>query len=399
MAWRNVWRNRRRSLVTLGAMTLALWVMILYTGLMEGYVVGMERNVLDLEMGDVQVHAEKYRTDPSLYERVEDPDKLVDDLEKAGYTASARLLGAGLAAAGENSAAAMFRGVNVAQDAKVSFVHKHVMAGSWLDPADESGVVVGKRFAKNLGIGVGDEFVVLSQAADGSMANEVYRVQGILKTIGDVVDRAGVFMTEAAFRELFVVPEGAHQLIVRRPPDQDLDTAIAAVKALAPDLDVKSWRELTPTIASMLDASRGSSYILYLIIYIAIGIVILNAMLMSVFERIREFGVLKAVGVGPLGVLRLIMLESGVLTGLAVLIGVGLSLFPMWYLINVGIDFSDFGNLTIQGIAWDPVWKAVVNAQTYVGPIVTFIVVIALAVTYPAIKAAVIRPVSAMRYQ
>jgi ABC-type lipoprotein release transport system permease subunit len=399
MAWRNVWRNRRRSLVTLGAMTLALWVMILYTALMEGYIVGMERNILDLEMGDVQVHAEKYRSDPSLYERVEDPNKLVEELDKVGYRASARLLGGGLAAAGENSAAVMFRGVNVAQDAEVSFVHKHVMEGSWLDSADPSGVVVGKRLAKNLGIGVGDEFVVLSQAADGSMANELYKVRGILKTIGDVVDRAGVFMTEAAFRELFVMPEGAHQIIVRRPPDVDLDTATTGVKDLAPDLDVKSWRELMPTIASMLDASRGSSYILYLIVYIAIGIVILNAMLMSVFERIREFGVLKAVGVGPLGVLRLILLESGVLTGLAILIGGTLSILPMWYLINTGIDFSEFGNLTIQGIAWDPIWKAVLTDETYAGPIATFVAVIALAVMYPAIKAAVIRPVSAMRHQ
>jgi len=116
MAWRNVWRNRRRSLVTVAAMSLALLVMILYTGLIEGYLEGMERNVLDLEVGDVQVFAGDYRRNPSIYTKIDDSERLLERLEEAGFPASGRLLAFGLAAADEASAGASFRGLDVARD-------------------------------------------------------------------------------------------------------------------------------------------------------------------------------------------------------------------------------------------------------------------------------------------
>ncbi len=102
MAWRNIWRNRRRTLVTVGAMTLALTVLILYTGLVEGYLRAMERNMLDLELGDVQAHAGDYRDRPSIYTLIEDPNGFVAKLDEQGLSATSRLLGGGLIAAGES---------------------------------------------------------------------------------------------------------------------------------------------------------------------------------------------------------------------------------------------------------------------------------------------------------
>jgi putative ABC transport system permease protein len=398
MAWRNVLRNRRRSGVTVAAMSLALFVMVLYSALVEGYLVGMERNALDLEVGDVQVYAAGYRKDPSLHSRMTDASELATELTGQGYPASPRLLGAGLAAAGENSAGVALRGVNVELDAAVSEVHLNVMRGKWLDPADPTGVVLGKRLARMLGVEIGDEVVVLSQGADGSMANELYTVRGVLKAIADNVDRSGVYLTEAAFRELLVVPDGAHQLLVRRPPGTDLDAAAAHIKEVAGAHEVKTWRQLMPTLASLLDSSRGANFFMFIIVYTAIGIVILNAMLMAVFERIREFGVLKAIGMEPRMVLRLVFTEATLMTGLALLIGGGLSLPGLAYLSRTGIDLSAVGDLSLGGVAWDPIWRAEVNAHTFVGPVITMVVIVALAVLYPALKAAFIRPVEAMRH-
>jgi ABC-type lipoprotein release transport system permease subunit len=179
----------------------------------------------------------------------------------------------------------------------------------------------------------------------------------------------------------------------------ELGPAAARVKELASGHDVSSWRELLPTLASMLDSTSGVMYVMFMIIYIAIAIVILNAMLMSVFERIREFGVLKALGVGPGGVLRLILVESGLQTGLALAAGCLLSIPALWYMINIGLDMTWIGGLSISGIAWDPVWKAAVTQETYMGPVVTLVFIVSIAVLYPAVKAALIRPVSAMRHQ
>jgi len=398
MAWRNVGRNRRRTLVTTGAMSFALFVMILYAGLMEGYLRDMERSVLDLEVGDVQVFASGYRDNPSLYTRIEHPEALLAPLDADGFRASPRLLAYGMAAAGESSAGVSFRGVDVEREARVSLVHQQVDRGSWLDSADPKGVVLGRRLARTLGVEPGSELVVLTQGADGAMAYDLYNVRGILRGIGDATDRTGIFMTAGAFRELLVVPDGVHQIVVRRPADVDLPSAADRVHRLAHELDVKTWRQLLPTISSMLDSARGVMIAMFFIVYVAIGILVLNAMLMAVFERIREFGVLKALGVGPFDVLRLILAESAIQTGIAVVVGATLAVPGIWYLSRTGIDLAQLGGVSIMGIAWDPVWRAAVHAGAFVEPILVLVAIVAAAVLYPALKAALIRPVDAIRH-
>lgn len=399
MAWRNVWRNRRRTTVTVAAMTLALLAMVLYAALMEGYILGMKRNVLDLEMGDVQVFAKGYRDDPSIYTRIEASHALITRLEQIGYDACARMLAGGLAAAGESSAGVTFRGLEPDRDAKVSHIGKHVALGEWLSTDHPKEVVLGRRLAHTLNVKPGDELAALSQATDGSMASELYSVRGILKGISDATDRTGLFMIAEEFRELFLLPQGAHQIIVRRPREVELAVALSTVKDQAKGLDVKSWRELMPTIASMIDSMHGLMMTVSLIVYIAVGILILNAMLMVVFERIREIGVLKALGVGPGRVLSLIVAESAVQTVMAVLGGLALSGPGLWYLTKVGINMGSLGGVSVMGLAMDPVWRAKVSVNTFASPVLTLVIIVFFAVLYPALKAAWIRPVEAMRHQ
>jgi ABC-type antimicrobial peptide transport system permease subunit len=134
-------------------------------------------------------------------------------------------------------------------------------------------------------------------------------------------------------------------------------------------------------------------------IYIAIGILILNAMLMAVFERIREFGVLKAIGMGPAVVLRIILAESAIQTCLAVAAGVTLSVPLNWLLVTKGIDLSSLGNINVAGMAWNTTMKSSVGAGTYVGPVAALVIIVFFAVLYPALKAALIRPVAAIYHR
>lgn len=400
MAWRNVWRNSRRTLAAVAATSLGLWAMIVYSGMAEGYIRRMERHVLDVEVGDIQIHHAEYLRSPSLYDRIEDPQALLAELDAAGLAAAPRLLGSGLAAAGHSSAGVSLVGVDVARDAAVSGVHQHVAEGQWLDAAQPEQVVIGRRLAQMLGLAVGGELVVLSQAADGSTANEVYTVRGILRGVSDGIDRGGVYMVDEAFRELMVVPEGTHEIVVRHPPSGQLQAAAAQVRALAPAHETKTWRELKPTLASMLDSSAGAMKLMFLVVYAAIGIVILNAMLMAVFERVRELGVLKAIGVSPGGVLGLIYLETLIQTSIAIVVGVGLAIPANWYMTTKGIDLSgSMDGLTLMGSSIDPIWLSYVDTSTYVEPVVALVVIVALAVTYPALRAAFIDPITAMRHQ
>ena len=398
MAWRNVFRNTRRSLVTVAAMSLALFVMILYSGLIEGYLEGMERSVLDLEVGDLQIFARGYRTDPSINTKIEDPEVLLDRLDAAGLAAADRLLAFGLVSADEASSGASFRGVNVPRDARISDVANQLDRGEWLDPNQPQGVVIGRRLARTLDADLGGELLAITQGADGSMVYALFEVRGVLLAISDAIDRSGIFMTQASFRDLIEMPEGAHQIIVRRPENLDLQGLQSRVEGMAVGLEVKTWRQLRPTIASMLDAGRSAMVMMGVIVYLAIAILILNAMLMAVFERIRELGVLKALGFGPFSLLGLILIESGLQTLFAIIIGVGLGIPAILYLAHVGIDMGTLAGTSIMGIAMDPIWRAAIHARVFVTPVVMLVVIVFLAVLYPAGKAALIQPVEAMRH-
>ena len=398
MAWRNIWRNRRRTLVTVAAMSLALCATILYSGFAAGMLQGLEGKIVNMEVGDIQVFARGYLDKPQIYARMEDSDALLRKLDAAGFTSTARLLGAGLAAAKDQSAGIQLRGIDVERDRKVSQVYRLVGQGKWLDPGAPGEVVIGKRLAKTLNVKVGGEIVVLSQAADGSMANEVYKVRGVLRSVSDVADRAGVFVTTGAFRELFTMPTGAHQLIIRRG-EVPLAAATERVRQMMPEHDAKSWKERMPTLSSYLENARGMLYFMFMIVYIAIAIVILNAMLMAVFERVREFGVLKALGMGPATVLRLVLTESAMQTGLAMVAGGALSVGPAWYLQVHGVNMTSMAGINIHGMSWESMIHGSFDQASVVGPVVMLVVIVFFAVLYPAIKAALISPVAAIQHQ
>ncbi len=399
MAWRNLWRNRRRSLVTMGTMAAALCALTAFSGLMRGMQRAMEANVVELETGDVEIFAPGYEERPSLYLRIADPEALLERLDRAGYAAAPRLRASGLAAAGASSAGALVVGVDVARDHRVSRVDREIERGSWLDPADPKGVVIGRRLAKTLGLQPGAEILLLTNAADGSMANELYRVRGVLRGMGEAIDRGGVFMNAGAWRELLVVPDGVHQIIVRRPARVDLAAARATVAAIAPELDVRSWVQLLPTLANVLETQRGSLVLIELIVYAAVAIVILNAMMMVVFERIRELGVLKAVGMKPLTVFALVACEGAWQAALAIGAGLALAAPLLYYLVHHGVNVASLAGASVQGIAYNPEWRAELDRATFSSPVAMLLIAVAVAVTFPALKAARLRPVDAIHYR
>lgn len=408
MAWRNVWRNHRRSAVTIAAMTLALMAELMYAGLVAGMIHGMEDDATEMDLGDVQVFQAGYLTRPSLYEAVEDADTYVEALDAVGYRATARLLAGGLVAFGDASSGAQFVGVDPARDAATMALDEAMGEGDWLDADDVKGVVIGRGLSRTLGAGLGDELLVVSQGADGSIANDLLAVRGILLSVAASMDRGAILMTEEAFRELMVFPEGAHKIVVRRPKDVPLDEAKAVVAGIvgapvdgAPEeggVDVMTWKELSPFLAQWMDSVSGVVAIVYFIVYVAVAILILNAMLMAVFERIREFGVLKAIGFGPFQVFSIMVLEGLIQACVAAVLGTLLALPGMIYLQQVGIDVGALGGVRMVGMTMPAVWRGYYTLESASLPVVMLFFIVLGAVVYPAFKAARIRPVEAMHH-
>ena len=273
-----------------------------------------------------------------LYKLIDNGHQLIDQLKTNGYNASGRLFSFGLAAAGNSSAGVQIRGLDLQGEPTVTRLHNHLQAGSWLTANDAGGVILGRKLAKTLGVAIGDEVVILGQAADGSMANDLFIVRGVLKSVGSGIDRAGFIITAMAFRELMALPDGFHEIAISRTePVEPLSQFTRHLADGMPDHEVMNWRQLQPVLARIVDLSQSSLIIMLLVTYTAVGILTLNSMLMSVFERIHEFGIMKALGFSPVKVFSLIGLETLLQVSYAALIAI------------IGYEISDLmGELSPQ---------------------------------------------------
>lgn len=401
-ALRNFNRARTRTWITVGAMGFACGIMIFYASLLEGWLAGMEKNAVGMDLGEFQVHAHGFRADPDLYKRIAGQEQVLSLIGKEGFVAAPRLYASGLAAAGNASSGIELRGVDLAREGLVTALNEHVWQGQWLDGQDQAGVVLGRKLARILGLAVGDEVVVVAQAADGSTANELFRVRGILKSVAEGVDRSGFLMPASTFRRMMIVPDGAHAIVVKRQQaTENLTQATARLARLLPGYEVCNWRQLQPVLARLFEMSDIALVIMLLITYAAVGILTLNALLMSVFERIPEFGVMKALGFSPWGLFAMIVAESLLQVTVAAILALAAGLPLSLYFSTHPIDFSGFvqSSSTIAGVALDAKWYCVVTVNSVVLPILFLYLIAGLAILYPALKAAMLKPLDAIYHR
>ncbi|MFV2060973.1 MAG: ABC transporter permease [Gammaproteobacteria bacterium] len=401
LATRNVFRNWHRTLVTISAMAFACMIMIFFGSLMEGMIVGSERQAVILNQGDIQIHAPGYRDDPDIYTTIKNSKEITTAIRQKEFYSSSRHYAFGLVASDSNSAGIQLSGMDLVYEPQVTEIHKHVMNGKWLDESEPFGVVIGKKLARSLDVKIGSELVFIGQTADGYMANELFNVRGILKSISTNIDTSSVFLSNKTLIEMLTLPEDAHEIVVmRKDRNTDLELATKTIAALAPNDEILNWRQLMPVIARFLDTADIQSLVMLIFTYIAVASVILNAMLMSVFERIREFGIMKAIGVTPTQSVILIYLETLLQTVFASILGLALGWLLSARFTENGIDMSSMSsNFSFAGIALEPVWRTVITTEVLLVPVFFLFVIAILSVIYPAIKVAKIKIVDAIHYQ
>ena len=234
------------------------------------------------------------------------------------------------------------------------------------------------------------------------MANELYIVRGILKSVGDMIDRGGFFMVDRAFRQLMVLPEGVHEIAIRHPGENyDLESGTELLAGIMPDLEVMNWRQLNPVVARLIDLSKYSLFLMLIITYTAVGILTLNSMLMGVFERIHEFGIIKALGAPPWQIFSLITMETLIQSLLASVLALVTAVPLSIYCETHPVDLTSLASTSasIAGIALDPLWYCRVTFDSVFNPVMVLLIVSMIAIIYPACKAALIRPLQAIYHR
>ena len=395
--WRNLWRNTRRTCITLAAVCLSTAILMASYGLMDGLMQHAVSNATNLVVGEVQVHAQGYRADHSIYKALNEPDLILQAAKQKNVAAAPRRYGYGLVAVGTKSAGARFWGVEPASERTTFDLAQHLQEGRFLSETTQRGVVLGQKLARSLQAQIGSEIVVVVQAADGSLGNDLYTVTGILKAAGDSIDRNAALIHAADFVELFVSGERIHEVALNSRGMVSPEGLTALLSIAAPEEEIKSWRHLMPEVSDMVNLFDAFIWIFGLIFLLAAGMGVMNTMLMATYERIREFGILKALGATPWGIIRDVAAEALMLAALGTVLGTILGLAGSYYLQEVGLDLSIFaGTYSVGGVAFDPIWRATISPKMVFIPVVLMLIIGLLASLYPAALAARLDPVKAI---
>ena len=401
LAWRNIWRQPRRTWLTTGAMVFSNLLLIFLISIQLGSYRMMIDNTLAPFTGHLQVQYEGYKDDQRIRQVVPGIRELAAGLrEGLGVeTVAARGAAFALASSEERTYGIQIVGVEPSFEPRVSTVPGLVNEGRFLEDPAAPEIVIGSVLARNLKAAVGDELTVLGSGRDGSFAAAIVDVVGIFDSGMTELDRSFAEVPLQFFQDTFAMEGAGHNIVINAP---DL-SAVAGIqeraRAMLPDtegLTLYDWNDLQPGLQQAIQADLASAWFMYGVLVILVAFSVLNTQLMSVLERTREFGIILSLGLTPGRLGRLVMLETTMIgllgLGLGVLCG---ALVTYWFAVH-GFTYPGLDEMAVQFNLPDRIYPDLNVISIFVGPAIVFVASL-LAAVYPAARLHWLHPVQAMR--
>lgn len=342
LAWRNLWRNHRRTLIMLLAISIGVWAMIFMTALMRGMVDEMARDSINSLPGFVQIHHPEFRDDPSIVNSLEAPGpELLTALKNpavASWTSRVRV--PAMISSERNSRGVTLLGVDPAGEIALGFDLENIVAGRFLENPDDKGLVIGRKLLERLETGLGKRVVVMSQDPDNNVADRGYRIVGVYKASLESQEESFVYGGRSNIQDLLKVGAKVSEIAIAGHDYRSVEGLWKIVReASQQGSEVLPWMKLEPYLSSMLSMMDGFVLVWIIVIFLALSFGLINTLMMAVFERIREIGLMQALGMGPSAILYLILVESLLLLALGLMIGNILAVASVLPL-REGIDIS-----------------------------------------------------------
>lgn len=398
IALRNIFRHKKRSFITISAIAFGLGALIFLRSFVHGAQSQMTENVTSALTGDIQILPKALENIYNTNGAIENPAPIrtiLQDPRIQGFAEN--IIGGGLISSSSNSMATFIVGIDPGKEAAIGN-ELSLVAGRKLASEEPYGAIIGKKMAGVLGIELGDKVVVTAQDYYGSLAGEAYTVIGLFEIGNDQIDNSNVLLLKSTAQRLLSFDQRISKFVIKLAPGASMEEVVQDLrtKIRNPELKVLTWEEMIPMIAQMMRFQNGMIFVVMTIVLIVVAAGILNTLMMSVIERIREFGLMMALGTKPSGIIFLVLCESfllataGVFTGL--LMGIGTTL----YFGKVGVDLSwfvsTFSNLLIGSQVFPRVdWYYL---TIFLGVVFLSNVLVSL---YPAWKASRLEPIEAMR--
>lgn len=401
MAWRNLWRHGRRTWLTVGAMIFSNTLLVFAISLQFGSYDMMIDNSLQAFSGHLQLQHPRYLDEPKMRYTVPDVANRADNLrDKLGLNSiSARAAGFALASSDERSYGIQIVGVDAKHEPLVSTLPGLIRQGRYLVPGASAEIVIGAVLARNLKVETGDELSFLGSGFDDSFAAAVVRVVGIFESGITDLDRSVAQINLGYFQDVFAMQQRGHAIVVRAPHIDAVEQLQIQLATLIDDesnIALRHWDDLQPGLKQAIQADMTSAWFMYIVLIVLVAFSVLNTQLMSVLERTREFGTMMALGLKPSQLARLVILETGMMTGLGLLLGIMLGAVITWYISQVGFSYPGMAEMAVKFNLPERLYPAISFISLCLGPgIVAFASL--LASIYPALRLNRLLPIEAMR--
>ena len=403
MAWRNIWRNPRRTLLTMGAIAFSSLLLVFMLSFQFGSYETMINASVKIHTGHLQIQAKGYQAKKNIRRVVTDPAAMGNILKKipqvVAYTYRAQAFS--LVSSKKRTYGIGVTGIDPVREARVSHLKSLIRQGRYLSEGDTDQALVGELLAKNLRVGLGDELVVLGQGYDGSIAAFVVKIKGIYRSGMDEFDRTSIQIPLRFFQDAYTMDGAVHQVVAIAQSLSDISAIKARItswlSSLNPDypLAVLDWEQLMPGLRQAIEMDLISGIIFYALLVLVVAFSILNTFLMAIFERTREFGVMMAIGTTPGRLTKLLLIESltmtmaGIVAG--ILIGCLVTLYFQVHGINLGGSAELLSQYGISGL----IYPRLSLLSIMIGPCMVLAITF-FAALYPALKVRSLRPVEAM---
>lgn len=399
LAFRNIFRQRRRSILTGLSMTGGYLLCALSFSLVEGSYNNVIEHFIRDQTGHIQIHQSDYLQRPRIYKNIDNFSSISKILSSQQDVKSfaPRIKAAALVYANNKNTPAQVVGIDPDKESTTTRLRQKIKAGTYIDSTTNSegyySALIGRSIADLLKLKIGDEIILLSQGADGSMANDIFIVKGIAGTRSSR-DRLTIYLPIPAAQDFFSMQNKIHEVaVLLNHTNQSLDATRELQEKIGTELNVSSWQEIEETFYRTMQADkRGNRFTLGIIVFI-VFIGVLNTVLMTVFERTKEFGVLKSIGTRPGNLLTMIVMETTMLSLISCALGFLLSLILVYWFTVDGFELAQ--PLDVGGIAFTHV-RGEISPLVFVAPLMIIFFSSILVSIPPGIRAARISPVKAL---
>lgn len=399
VSWRNVWRSRTRSLVIISAIGLGIFTGVFAVAFMFGWVNQRMDAVINTEVSHLQLHHPRYLESREVENYIPVAGEIVDGIAGMEHvkSASARLLVNCMISSAETGTGIRLTGIDPERERSVTDIHEKIVDGDYFEGEASNVVVIGEKLAERLNVDIRSRVVINLAEMDGTLTGGAFRVGGIYRTANTAFDETTVFVRAKALQDLLrIEDDAAHQIAVLLNAGNHEDEVADELRNRWPELQIMTWMELMPEAQLLNEQMALMMYIFVGIILLALAFGIVNTMLMAILERVKELGMLMAVGMNRLRIFGMVVLESVFLCLTGGAVGMAFAVILTAITGRTGVNISAWAE-GLEAMGFDSVVYPQIGFDYLIG--VTIMVIIAgiLSALYPARKAIRLNPAEALR--